>query len=46
MKRFTLRTLASSSEFDLITLEVGLVLLNGNEGLLSASTAFLGHSGK
>jgi len=39
-------TLASSSEFDLVTLEVGLVLLNGNEGLLSASTAFLGRSGR
>jgi len=36
-------TLASSSEFDLVSLEVGLVLLNGNEGLLSASTTFLGH---
>ena len=35
-------TFTSSSELDLVTLEVGLVLLDGHEGLLSAS-AFLWH---
>ena len=37
-----LLTFTSSSELDLVSLEVGLVLLNGNESLLSSTSSF-GH---
>jgi len=33
-------TFTSSSELDLVSLEVGLVLLNGNESLLSSTSSF------
>jgi hypothetical protein len=36
---------SSSSELDLVSLEVGLVLLNGNESSLGTSTSFLSHGG-